>query len=235
MTTYLTPSQLIENLESVKIRLRSSSSKLKAIKPDAARFQDARGSWFVGTRKVIIQVQADLMLMEEHLSKIDWWQRHSPNVSPKDLDSLLREYIRGRYFLLFHLVVSQLEESLRRMFEYAILNPKYRGNGLANITNELLQHVDSLQLTKLFELVRAVRNTIHNNGIYRPPTRGGIDRFEWKGQTYEFRDGWPPNIAWDFLIWLLLELNDAMSEIITSPKISAVDSIPRWTEFELPE
>ena len=233
MTTYLTPTELVERLESVKQQLHYSSSLIKMAKPKAASFQDARAAWFVGTRKVILQVQADMFLMAECLSKPEWWQQRSPDFSPTDLKDLLREYVRGRYFLLLHLVVSQLEEGLRRIFEYVIPHPSYRGTNIARITNELLEYLDCLQLKKLFELTRAVRNTIHNNGLYRPSQRGRTDRFEWKDQTFEFRDGWPPNIAWDFLVWLLLELNEGMRSIATEPRVLALDSIPRWTEFQL--
>lgn len=233
MTTYLTPAELIERLESVKNELRCSSSRLESAIPEAASFQDARAAWFVGTRKVIIQVQADMFLMAEHLSKPQWWQRHSPDFSPTDLKSILQEYVRGRYFLLFHLVVSQLEEALRRIFDHVIPRPSYGGTNIGRITNELLSYLDCPQLKELFELTRAVRNTVHNNGLYRPPRKGRKDQFEWKGQSFEFREGWPPNIGWDFLIWLLLELNEAMCTIATEPRVLALKSVPRWTEFQL--
>jgi hypothetical protein len=232
MTTYLTPAELINRLESVKKQLRDSSSRLQIAKPEAASFRDARAAWFVGTRKVIIQVQADMLFMEQCLSKSDWWQRYSPDFSPKDLKDLLQEYQHGRFFLLFHLAVSQLEEALRRVFEYVISQPSYSGQSISKITNELLDYLGCPQLKELFRLTRTVRNTIHTNGIYRPRRRGGTCKVEWKGQTFEFRDGWPPNIGWDFLIWLLLELNEAMCSIATELRVLALKSIPRWTEFQ---
>ena len=236
MTTHLTPNQLVDRLESLKGQFLKSSRWLESADSETASFKEARGAWFLGSRKAITQVQIDMILMREYISKREWWPRHAGIIiSDEDLKAILSEYERGRYFLLFHLVVSELEESLRRVFGHVVTEPKYTGQGIAQITNGLLGHLGLSSYEALFQLTRAIRNTIHNAGIYRPAsTKQSVHRYEWKGQTLEMHVGWPPNIAWDFLIWLLGELNEAMLEIATAPNVLGAGPIPRWTEFPDP-
>ena len=83
------------------------------------------------------------------------------------------------------------------------------------------------ELAPLFELIRLVRNTIHNNGVHRTQS-GKDDTVVYAGRKFEFMHG--QQLTWmgeDFLSWLPKQLNEAMSRIVQSDPVSGLTACPR--------
>lgn len=74
----------------------------------------------------------------------------------------------------------------------------------------------------LLHLLRLVRNTVHNNGVYFHPS-GADETVEWNGQQFEFRQ----ESLVRFVGWrLTIEIADALQKLIASiardPALTAI-------------
>lgn len=77
----------------------------------------------------------------------------------------------------------------------------------------------------MLELLRLVRNTLHDNGVYFPPDERDYP-LQYKGKTYMFRVGKPVDfVSWKFLLGLLSDLNEMLLEVMTSDKVAASPSV----------
>ena len=78
---------------------------------------------------------------------------------------------------------------------------------------------------ELLDLVREVRNLIHNNGVYF--NRDAADRqLTYRGQVYSFRHGQPVDfVSWALLIEMVEGLRQLLALLTNHATISAIPAI----------
>jgi hypothetical protein len=118
-------------------------------------------------------------------------------------------------------------ESRLRHFQVELDKVACEG-GLANfdsITNWTLKKLDLKEHLPFCELLRLTRNTIHNNGIYRPIKSQNAE-IVFNGKTYNFIVNKPVDfVDWEFLIIISNGLHDLFFDIVNCSLIKEKASI----------
>jgi hypothetical protein len=117
-----------------------------------------------------------------------------------------------------HALFSSIESSLRLFLR--AMDPVACNGGMAEFKS-IYDCLFSSKLataptdaTQLLDLLRLVRNTIHNNGVYFNP-RGGNVTLSWQGQTFELRQGAPVNfVTWEFLLQVSDSLRMLLRQVV---------------------
>ncbi|MBF8265289.1 MAG: hypothetical protein HW384_1153 [Dehalococcoidia bacterium] len=216
--------------EVVKKKLKASADKLEALHPFWVPNNDARISWFLGAINVLVMTQIECLVIAKYLSRKDWWQGQS-QISG-DLETVpifLNEYDIHIRLWTFHSIFFQLEESLRQVIK--LRDPvKYNEcqTNWPGLYNFLLKETGLTKYCPLFKLIAHTRNTIHNNGVFRPPNGKDVD-IEWEGKMFQFcvdrRIRWfTHDTLRQFIIWL----NQVMLDIMLSETVGTVPKIERF-------
>lgn len=183
------------------------ASRYSFVSPD----HDARITAFAKLINVLNSVQLAFTFEAAHLLRKPWWEAIARTPIP-DNDKLIyaNEFANFIKIGFVHALFSSIESSLR-LFLRAI-DPLACNGGMA----EFKSIYDCLFNSKLvatptdggelLDILRLVRNTIHNNGVYFNP-RGETTVKNWQGNTLEFRQG----VAVDFVTWeFLIQVSDSL-------------------------
>jgi hypothetical protein len=208
---------LVKKLE--VIRNKAVDDKEAAIRmyPALDARTDARITALTKLINAFNSTQLLLTFVSNHLLHKSWWRTISRwpisdaalAVYVNEFDSFVRI---GNVQLLFSTVESSFRVFLRALDATAC------NGGMAafkSVYDCLLRSKLSAYppgSVQLLDLVRLVRNTIHNNGVYFH--RCGLDAaVEWRGMRYEFRQERRVDfVTWDFI----MEISDAVRVLLRS-------------------
>ena len=225
-------------IEDVKKAIRTSRESIdnnypswKAVyeaSPNDYLKHDARREFFVTMRVILQNAQLSYLYMRDQLSDEGWWIKQHGEFRPKAASQALREYALMIKFFTIHALAMATEETLRAIVRSApktfTVSP---GGSFQSVYRHMLKVVSLQKFSDLFEVIRNTRNTIHTNGIFRP-LNGKNVQIIYKGSKFDFEAG--KTLSWlqeDFLVWLPIELNEAMISIITSQPVSSIPQCPR--------
>lgn len=121
-------------------------------------------------------------------------------------------------------LVSSLESSTRTIVRTAY--PGMFNDGRAKNLKDIYIKLLGTKFSKyedLLELLRLGRNTMHNNGVYFPDTKGGNCHVTYKNVTYDFIDG--QSVQYANLSKLLFfdiapHILEMINDIVESPQVS---------------
>lgn len=164
-------------------------------------------------------------LVKIGLKRTDIKKIEIPTISSdRDLVTLeFEQFIAYAYLLL---LFSSLESSLRIIVKL-VYPAKFlgkQGNFKGNF-NEIAQALlkgKYLQYKDLLEILRLLRNTCHNNGVYMPETKGDNRSVPYKQKTYQFTDGIPVKLGDTFRLFLFNIAPDTLKlikDIVNSPDV----------------
>ncbi len=216
----------IKGVEQIRDASADDKDKLQKCWPES----DARTSALAKHVNVLNRIQLGLFFLHKDLLSPDWWRRIGKGGLPlSDMLVYAKEYetfIR----MGFVLNLSSSVESSFRLFVRA-LDPSACRGGLAefnSVYSWLLKRLglDTQDSKSLLDLLRHVRNTQHNNGVYFD--RQGKDRtVEWREQIYAFQH----EKAIDFVHWPLLlnvasEIQKLLVALATHKELKEIPVIP---------
>lgn len=189
---------------------------------------DARTIWF-RIKRAITLIQVDYYNLASWVDDPNY--RLKPELiqafGDRGRDFILREYDQHHKFGLLIGSYSLLEESLRRICE--ALDPGFMGKprDFAPVIQRILGSLGLERNKTLFDLVRALRNTIHNNTVFLPRDKKD-QTIHWKGVTYSFQVGRRADIvSWKFLAEHIGDLSSAMADIVMTPAVSGLPPVRR--------
>jgi len=197
--------RLIEQLQPVRDRAVDDKTGVVALYSFANPEHDARITAFSKLINVLNSVQLAFTFVSKHLLHKQWWDAVARTPIPdSDKQIYANEFANFTKVGFVHAMFSSIESSLRLFLR--ALDPAACNGGMAEFKS-IYDCLFSSKLavtptdgTRLLDLLRLVRNTIHNNGVYFSP-RGGNVTVNWQGQTFEFRQGAPVDfVTWEFLI-----------------------------------
>ncbi len=76
----------------------------------------------------------------------------------------------------------------------------------------------------LLDLLRHVRNLIHNNGVYFHKTKP-TDSVTWRGKTYHLREGVKVGISWELMANVAAGLGKLLVDVVLHPKLEAYTEV----------
>lgn len=207
--------RLIEQLQPIRDRAVDDKSAATSLYWFATPQHDARITAFSKLINVLNSLQLAFTFLSKHLLHKQWWDAMARTPLP-DCDKQLyaNEFANFTKVGFVHAMFSSIESSLRLFLR--ALDPAVCNGGMAEFKSIYDCLFNSKLATapadgiELLDLLRLVRNTIHNNGVYFNP-RGADVTLSWQGQTFEFRQG----AAVDFVTWeFLIQVSDSLRMLL---------------------
>lgn len=133
--------------------------------------------------------QLSLIHSEIQLKDRGWWD-HFFNDQVNDQDIQLRTSSYNHISLIgfFQGIFMSLESSLRSIS--IALDPSKNKDGkaeFANIYKFIFARLNLHKYNDLFDILRLIRNTNHNNGMFIPVRSGNLS-ITYKGRTFDFKE-----------------------------------------------
>ncbi len=230
---------LLTPIENVKVSIKKIREQLDIDFPDwKAAYDrepfnflahDSRREFFVTLRIILQNAQLGFMFMRDQLTNEDWWHKQTGKFNKSAATQALQEYALMLKFFSFHGVAVTTEETLRAIVRADAptfgLDP-VRASFQA-IYDKLLQATGQVKYRNVLELMRLTRNTIHNNGIYRP--QGGMNKtVNYGDKVFLFEINKP--LSWlddTFPAWTADQVSQAMKDIVRSSPVRDISACPR--------
>ena len=208
----------LEQYSHMPIDMREALTKKYSWKAD-----DARITAFNKLNNVLTTINLGYFLMHTYLSKKDWWKANQKlEVTESSIHNTLNEFEMFYRIGLIQNIVYSIESSFR-IFVRALDSTACKGGQaeFKSIYDWLLKKLN-LQATntELLDLIRNIRNTMHNNGLFFP-TNGQNQSVTYKGTTYNFVVGQPNNfVTTELMISLVPELLKLVDTVVqTKPLV----------------
>lgn len=157
-----------------------------------------------------------------------WWEANTTPAMPESvITSYVHNFSQSSRMALIHFMFSSVENSFRLLLR--ALDPSACNNGTAEfksiydclLKSKLAQcPPDSIDL---LDLLRLIRNTVHNNGVYFPRT-GQDASVSWRGTTYEFQQGFPVDfVSWDFSLEVADSVRVLVRTVVEDSNLQAIN------------
>lgn len=184
---------------------------------------DARITAFNKLNNVLTAMNLGYFLMHTYLLKKNWWKENQKLEVTEDaiqntLDCFEMFYRIG--------LIQNLNYSIESSFRVFVrkLDPTACNGGQAefkSIYDWLLKKLN-LQTanTELLDMLRNIRNTMHNNGLFFP-ANGQNQSIKYKGETYNFVVANPNSfVTTELIVGLIPDLLDLVKKVVqTSPLV----------------
>lgn len=213
-----------DRLERLRMKAHCVATQLSSERGWDAR-KDARltavGKFF----NAVMGAELGVVFLGE-LNDKAWWQAKSADGSvPPDMGKLAFEFHNWIKVGLLTFVNANLESSFRHILR--ALDPGAAGDATAewkSIYEAVLARVsvDVPEPSQLLDLLRVLRNTIHNNGVHR--SKKGTDlTITYKGCVFTFEHDKTVTFAsWDLLLEVAEDAFDLLVAIITAREVSGL-------------
>jgi len=160
---------IIKKLESICQESFDTQKRLKVIHPEWAE-TDARLTVFSKLYNGLTTVLLSVVFIENSLRNGVWWKEKFPNLTAHDVENNKRNYILSTKhslgMLLFILVENKFRIFLRAIDPVACNGGTEAFESIyACLLRSKLSNLPP-EAFELLELIRLVRNTIHNDGVY---------------------------------------------------------------------
>lgn len=222
---------LIARLEQIRHKIESEYNRLASAIPDCT-WNDARITTFAHLGNIVDATNLAFTFMNEHLLPLEnsWWQEtHKPPFASFNdyhksitINSFNNGFIKvGFVQNLFSILDSKFRIFLRELDPSA---EKGATTEFYNIHVALKGKITSFppDSDELIKVLRLIRNTIHNNGVYFNK-KGNDEKVTYKSTTYEFCHSKPINFAnWEWLIDRLDDVRQLLELVVSDPKIISI-------------
>jgi hypothetical protein len=204
----------IKLIENVKLELKIEDN-------------DTRVKVFHELKNINQSLLANLTFQRSIFINSNYWIAYFHSVPNEiDMNNFYREIDVLNRFSGFYGQFSVYESRIRH-FQVAIDKNACSGGTATfdSVANWLLKKTNLKNYQSFCELLRLTRNTIHNNGIYRP-TNNQNTQIEFNGTTYYFYANRPIDFAdWKFLIIVSNNLLDMFYDLVNTNIIKDIESI----------
>ena len=152
----------------------------------------------------------------DNLINPEWWDQNACGYSVEDKRRRNRAFLDvhkiGLIQVGFVAVESSLRELLRNIDPMACNNSTDAFKNIYDCLIKTKLNINS-EYCDLLDLMRIIRNTIHNNGVFYSTKGNDINLFH-KGTEYKFEHGKKPNfITWDLICDLHEDLSGFFVEV----------------------
>jgi hypothetical protein len=217
----------IESIKKIRDSISDNKDKIIAQFSDWDTANDARITVFSKLINVCNSTQLSFTFMHFHLTKQDWWKQIAKSEIPiNDVNIYANEYNMFTKIGFIQFSFSSIESAFRLYVKS--LDSSACNNGTAefkSIYSWLLKRTNLQTHENLLDLLRLVRNTIHNNGVYFHKS-GLNESVTYKGKDYNFNIGSSVDfMTWDFIFELITDVEDLVVKVVKSNVINTIDQI----------
>ena len=219
--------RLIEKLQLVRDQFMDDKDAVIAIYSFVPSKHDARITAYSKTINVLNSLQLAFTFISKHLLNDQWWETVARNTIPgPDKQIYANEFANFTKVSFVQGLFLAIESSLR-LFLRAI-DPTACNGGMAEFKSiyeclfrSKLNTMPSNGIV-LLDLLRLVRNTIHNNGVYFH-SNGNDASITWDVETFEFKQGKPVDfVTWDFMIRVSEALRQLLREVVEDAALKKI-------------
>jgi len=221
---------LINKLEQMRSQIGTEYDRLFQIIPNCSR-KDAKVTTIANLGKLIDSTNLAFTFITKHLLPFDnfWWKEiHKPPFSNFDnyhKSLTVHNFNSGLLKVGFVQGLFSIFDSRFRIF-LRELDPEvseYATYSFYNIHKDLKDKITfPANSDELLKLLRLVRNTVHNNGVYFDKHRNN-EQVIYKGKTYDFHHGQPVKfVHWEWLIDRFEEAQQLLIQIVNDPRIISI-------------
>jgi hypothetical protein len=224
---------LVEEVRNLGYSVRATRTNLMQKYPNWDELKDARLGFFSRYINVIESTRLALYFQEKELKSRSWWTNNFPkskSLTDDELSIYIEEFDRTTKIGFLQTEFSAIETAFRTYVK--AIDPTACSNGTANFDSIYSWLFKCLGLLgrgfdNLLDLLREIRNTVHNNGVYfsSKPNRQNIT-ISYKGKDYHFDTG--QGIAfgtWEFYFSLVPDVVQMVIDIVESDEVSSMQTI----------
>jgi len=202
-------------------RIAKAREKLKRDFPDLQK-DDARITVYGHCVNTVESVLFSMIFEKEQLADKSWYQKVPYIVQPTDYeihsirenyDAFLSVALVTEYFACFEIFFRNVIKKLI---------PTYKENSFHSICEKILKELNLKNYQDKFDMYRFIRNSLHNNGIV---TEKDAYPIRYNGFLYKFEREKKIEVNWLMLCQLSAELEECLSKIIHSEKVSIFEFI----------
>ncbi len=206
---------------------KTNIDTLRGQHPDWHRDEDARTSGFAKISNVARSAALGLKFYADYLITSDWWSANTSGaLSAEDKRRINRSYVDLLKFGLIQGSFSAVESTLRDILR--AIDPAACAGGTAGFQS-IYECLFRSKLSsepadgcELLHLLREIRNTVHNNGVYFN-LRGQDLSVTYKRDAYDFRHGQRFEFqAWDVSISLYQDVCDLLYSVATDSVVTDI-------------
>lgn len=219
--------RLIEQFQPVRDRFVDDKATVMAIYASVDPKHDARITAYSKAINILNSVQLGFTFISKHLLQNQWWQAVARTpISGPDKQIYANEFANFLKIAYVQGIFLAIESSLR-IFLRAI-DPSACNSGMAEFKS-IYECLFKSKLSaiptdgiELLDLLRLIRNTIHNNGVYFHPSGNDVS-ITWSEETFEFKQGVPVDfVTWEFLIRVSEALRQLLREVVEDTNLKGI-------------
>ena len=226
MSSKSTMSRLIQKLISLRNHFDKTMTEIEKQHPDWNE-KDTRLSVYGRTINVINSVLFSVMFKEEELVNPTWFKKvFSDELTLKEHGYYLANYTSFLRLSYVTILFSAFEVFFRDILR--VVYPNYSKNDkIGTIIQFILNDNDLSKYCHVFDILRILRNSLHNGGIYNE--RKGKTIF-YTGKQYVFKKNQIISVNWELLIEIIFDVESCLAQLICSEKISSKSEIRDFTD-----
>jgi hypothetical protein len=221
--------RLIQQLQPVRDRFAEDKEAVTAIYSSVSPAHDARITAYSKAINVLNSVQLAFTFISKHLLNGQWWEVVASNhIQDADKQIYANEFANFTKIAFVQGMFLAIESSLR-LFLRSIDTSACNG-GTAEFKS-IYECLFNSKLTEapsngieLLDLLRLVRNTIHNNGVYFHPSGNDVS-VTWDGDTFEFKQGTPVDfVTWEFMMRICEALRLLLLKVVEDSNLKMIST-----------
>ncbi len=199
---------------------------------DTAHGGDVRREYFGKLQTALVSSMLARAFLAGDAVALKWWEENQwLGFEPdSEVEPLVAEVALAFEFTtdwsLLHEVSSITESALRDIVRSAHGRfGRATRRSFTSICARILKETNLEEFAPLFRIVRNVRNTVHNNGVFLPDD-GQDDSVQYKGVTFGFTHGLAVRLPFRSTVTITHELQSAMYQIMESTAVANLSSCP---------
>lgn len=193
---------------------------------------DARLTLYGRSLNVIDSVFYSMFFETQYLSDKKWYKTINPLLNPTDIEISNQKRIFDEFLTLsFVTLLFSSSESFIRIIMQKLFPKEYKKDSrFKSICTFLLTELKLHNYQHIFEMIRLLRNSLHNNGIITEDCHVPI---VYRGKMFRFEKGKQMTVNWQLLTKLFIDVGECLFKITQSPKMEKISHLEDPSYFEV--
>lgn len=224
--------RFIAQLDGERAAFIQLHQRVVAAHSDWLQQQDARSNLLAKPVNIILIAIVNMRLTQHFLPYVDFWRTY---ISPayNGASAIDQPYFEQNTFYrfgFFLFMLSNIEHGFRAIQPRVVRGADVHSQQpfdqvYRSLFSAVLSPARATELTTLYDLLRTMRNTVHNNGVYSPHNQKDAV-FEVDGKRYEFKlNRRVEYFGWEYFIGWLDPIRRSLAEVVDSPTVSTIPAI----------